>query len=545
MTEPSVRISSWQLHDEEQSGVVGDDVTERLASDQRLAAAEEKYRWLVENNPDAIWTCNASGSLVFITANVQRILGFSAEEMCQEDLETRSARLHPEDRESVRNAFEAFVQGGTSFDLEYRRQRKDGSWAWVRIRSTAAYERDGERRIDGTMSDIGERKRLEESHRQAQRLEALGQFTGGIAHDFNNILLAILGSSHFLIEQLAENDPRRTDAEDIRVAAERAAALTRQLLAFSRSQVLEARVVDVNPIILALVKMLQRLIGEDIELSVSTDPTLGRARLDVAQFEQVVMNLVVNARDAMPDGGSLAIETGNADLDASTASRLGAAAGQYVVLTVKDTGCGMSTETRRHIFEPFFTTKALGKGTGLGLSTCYGIVKQSGGTIVVHSEPGLGSTFRIYFPRVDEPPEHQRSVPVSRTAGGKETVLLIEDDGGLRKLVSRMLEERGYRVKVARSGAHAMEIAERDGSAIDLVLTDVVMPGASGPHVVKELRSRCPQSRVLFMSGYTDHAIFQKEAMGPGNFIQKPFSPDGLARKVREVLGAYTGDRSG
>jgi nitrogen-specific signal transduction histidine kinase/CheY-like chemotaxis protein len=394
--------------------------------------------------------------------------------------------------------------------------------------------------MDGMITDITERKQLEESVRLSQKMEAIGQLTGGIAHDFNNILASILANSHFLIEDLADHDPRRADAQEIKIAAERAAALTRQLLAFSRRQVLEPTTVDLNSTVNGLEKMLRRLIGEDIEFSVIPGADLGSVRVDVGQLEQVIMNLVVNARDAMPLGGGLLIETSNVELgDEYAASHVSAVPGSYVMLAVSDTGCGMNAETQRRIFEPFFTTKELGKGTGLGLSTCYGIVKQSGGYIWVYSEPGRGTTFKIYFPRVNGRPEAGRKLSGSFNVRGSETILVVEDDDRVRNAVSRMLEPLGYTVLSARNAGEASDVVAHHAESIDLVLSDVVMPSSSGPEVVAELQRKAPAARALFMSGYTDHAVLRNGALEGGtNFIQKPFAPEALVKKVREVLDA-------
>jgi two-component system, cell cycle sensor histidine kinase and response regulator CckA len=524
---------------------IGHNVTSSVEATRALAAAEEKYRSLVERFPDVVWTCTADGTITFMTANCERIMGYTAEQMCAEDMDTRLSRIHPDDRAIVSASFRRFGEDGTSFDVEYRRRHPDGRWIWLRNRSAASYRRAGVQYIEGVCSDITERKRLEESLRQAQKMEAIGQLTGGIAHDFNNLLAAILANSHFLIEDLAEHDPRRTDAEDIRAAAERAAALTRQLLAFSHRQLLEPTVVDLNSAILGVERMLRRVIGEDIDFSVLPGEHLAAVRVDVGQLEQVVMNMVVNARDAMPNGGSLTIQTSNVDLDAThSAQEVGAPPGRYVMLSISDTGVGMDSATRQRIFEPFFTTKALGKGTGLGLATCYGIVKQSGGHIAVQSELGQGTVFRIYLPQVNAQPMMVSKPTTRMELEGSETILLVEDDARVRHAVSRVLESRGYRVLIAQNGLEAMELAQRYRGPIDLVLSDLILPGASGPEVVREVQAHTGSARALFMSGHTDHAVLRDGALQQAvNFIQKPFAPDALAKKVREVL-APTGVHS-
>jgi PAS domain S-box-containing protein len=501
-------------------------------------AAEEKYRLLLERIPDAIWSCDANGKLTFITRNIFHILGYTAEEMMAQSLESQIERIHPDDRDLTTQAFREHVERSTPYDVEYRCQRKDERWIWVRSRVTASYQQDGALCVEGMVSDVTERKQLEVSLRQAQKMEAVGQLTGGIAHDFNNILSTIIVNAHFLMSDLAPNDPRWADAEAIKSAADRAAALTRQLLAFSRRQVLEPTVVNLNTAVKGLEKMLRRLIGEDIEFSVIADPELGSTRVDLSQLEQVIMNLVVNARDAMPTGGKLLIETSNVELDENYRDRHSVVpAGRYVLLAVSDTGCGMDEQTQLRIFEPFFTTKPQGKGTGLGLSTCYGIVKQSGGYIWVYSEPGYGTVFKVYLPRIDDRPAMVVRKSVSRKLNGVENVLLIEDDAQVRTGAARILRGQGYKVLEACDAMHALALATAHAGAIDLVLSDVVMPGTNGPEVVEQLKRRFPGLKSLFMSGYSDHAVLANGVLQAGvNFIQKPFVPQSLARRVREVL---------
>jgi signal transduction histidine kinase/FixJ family two-component response regulator len=378
---------------------------------------------------------------------------------------------------------------------------------------------------------------------QSQKLEAVGRLAGGISHDFNNLLTVIIGYSGITLRQLSQDHPLRRNLEEIVRASERAASLTRQLLAFSRKQVMQPKVFDVNSVVTELEKMLQRMIGEDIELRVNLQPDLANIKADPVQLEQVIMNLVVNARDAMPKGGKLSIETSNIYLDQTYANdHMSVEPGKYVMLAISDTGCGMSKETRQRIFEPFFTTKAAGKGTGLGLSMVYGIVKQSGGNIWVYSEEDRGTTFKIYFPQVTTQAEEYHRVETRIEAPrGSETILLVEDADWVRKLARQVLEEAGYRVLEASSADAAIRIIEtsHNGTKVDLVLTDVIMPGMSGNDMSKQLLVSRPHLPVLYMSGYTDDAIVQHGVLEPGiNFIQKPFSPDALALKVRQVLDA-------
>jgi signal transduction histidine kinase/DNA-binding response OmpR family regulator len=384
---------------------------------------------------------------------------------------------------------------------------------------------------------------LESQLRQAQKMEAVGSLAGGVAHDFNNLLTAILGYGHILLTRLREDDPARHNVQEILKAGERAAALTNQLLAFSRKQVLQPKILDLNALAMNLEKMLRRLIGEDIELSTCLDRNLGQVRADPGQIEQVIMNLVVNSRDAMPKGGKVTIETANVTLGEDYASRhLGSKPGRYVMLAVADTGVGMDAATQSRVFEPFFTTKEAGKGTGLGLATVYGIIKQSEGYISVYSEPGQGTTFKAYLPRIDQPAETAtvgETVPIPR---GTETILLVEDEESVRRLARLILERQGYAVIEAPSASSALATAEKQAAPIHLVLTDVIMPEMNGRELSQRLTRIHPAARVLFMSGYTGDTIVRHGVLEPGiAFLQKPFTPTDLARKVREVLdGAPT-----
>jgi two-component system cell cycle sensor histidine kinase/response regulator CckA len=516
---------------------IGRDVTEEVQARQALATAEARYRSLVEQMPDVVWSARSDLSVSAMTPNVVRMLGYTSLELQALDVEARNALIHPDDRAHVLEAARELMLHGKPFDLEYRTRHKRGHYVWIQNRGFRSYEREGVRYAEGIISDINERKILEESLNQAQRMEAIGQLTGGIAHDFNNILAAILANSHFLLEAMEEDDVRRQDADEIRRAAERAAALTRQLLAFSRRQVLKPAIVDLNTTVAGIEKMLCRLIGEDVTLTVAPATELGTVRVDVGQIEQVIMNLAVNARDAMPKGGTLSLETSNVELSSEYATgHPPVEAGRYVALTVKDTGVGMDGETKRRLFEPFFTTKEPGKGTGLGLSTCYGIVKQSGGHIWVYSELGQGTIFRIYLPRVDGVAETPEQRPPAGRLEGSETVLLVEDDERVRSALARILERYGYRALVAADGAEAKTLVEMQSDPIDLLLTDVVMPRSTGPQVAEFVQGHhC--SKVLFMSGYTEHSALHSGEMLHGQaFIQKPFSPIALIAKVREVL---------
>ncbi len=373
-------------------------------------------------------------------------------------------------------------------------------------------------------------------------MDAVGRLAGGVAHDFNNILTAILSYAELGLEDLRPDDPLAQDLEEIRNAAVRARTLTRQLLAFSRQQVLAPRVLDLNQVVAEIDKMLRRLVGEDIEIAAALAPRLGAIRADPGQIEQVIVNLAVNARDAMPEGGQLTIETAEVELPEATARDLVTVpAGRYVMLAITDTGYGMDPETKSRLFEPFFTTKEPGKGTGLGLATVYGIVNQSGGFVWVYSEPGQGTTVKVYFPRVEEAPQ---TAPPAAPADaepqrGSETILLVEDEEAVRTIARLALTRRGYRVLVAANGGEALLAGERETGPIHLLLTDVVMPGMGGPELARRLAALRPAMKLLFMSGYADRAVARHGLIESGaRFLEKPFTPESLLRKVRDVLGA-------
>jgi nitrogen-specific signal transduction histidine kinase/CheY-like chemotaxis protein len=395
----------------------------------------------------------------------------------------------------------------------------------------------------GATHDITERRKLEAQFRQAQKMESVGQLAGGIAHDFNNLLTVINGMAELGLAQLREGDQLHQDLQEIRRAGERAAALTRQLLAFSRKQILQPEVMNLNTVVVEMESLLRRLIGEDIDLVVVPTQSLGNVKADAGQIEQVIANLAVNARDAMPQGGKLTVEMQNVEIDGQYARLRGVAVqpGPYVMLAISDTGIGMDEVTRGQIFEPFFTTKDPGKGTGLGLSTVYGIVKQSNGFIWVYSEVSRGTSFKIYLPRIAEVAGHKRRSPTVASTHGTETILLVEDVGGLRLLAKRMLESAGYTVLIAASGEEALLVLERYEQQVHLVVTDVVMPGMSGPTLVKRSDGTRPGVKVLYMSGYTDDVVVRHGMLDEGMpFLGKPFTAAELTRKVREVLDSQS-----
>jgi signal transduction histidine kinase/ActR/RegA family two-component response regulator len=467
-----------------------------------------------------------------VSGPVQRMADAAREVAETKNYSVRVAREGNDELGFLASAFNEMLSLIESRDEELRRAR-DELETRVEIR-TGELIREME---DREVAEEALRER-DAQLRQSQKMEAVGLLAGGVAHDFNNLLTAIVGYSQLMLRSIDPGDPLHSNAEEVLKAGQRATALTRQLLAFSRKQVLEPRVLDLNDVVSNLQKMLRRLIGEDVELESRPAPGLGSVMADPGQLEQVVMNLAVNARDAMPQGGRLAIETANVDLDDAFADlHPGVQPGPHVLLAIRDNGCGMDAATSSRIFEPFFTTKEQGRGTGLGLSTVYGIVKQSGGTIWVESEPGRGTTFRIYLPRVEAPAERVAAAQPRELPRGTETVLLVEDDDSVRDLAADILRLNGYTVLAAPHGIEALELCARRTERIDLVLSDVVMPHLNGPELLERLRPLLPEAKVLLMSGYAGDALGQHGTLDPGTpFLAKPFTPDTLARKIREVL---------
>ena len=451
----------------------------------------------------------------------------------------------PESIPLITAAVQDANERGTSYDLDLELITATGRRISVRATGVATTEQGRTTKITGAFQDITEHKRIEAQLIQSQRLEAVGQLAGGIAHDFNNLLTAIRGYSEFARRGLEEGDDRRSDIDEVIVNADRAAALVRQLLAFSRRQVLQPQVLDPAAIVEGIVPMLRRLLGEQVELAMHTAPGLGSVKVDPSQLEQVIVNLAVNARDAMPDGGKLIIELGNVEFDADYVSaHTVAVPGPYVLLAVSDTGVGMDAETQAFIFQPFFTTKEQGQGTGMGLATVYGIVKQSGGFIYVYSEPGRGTTFRIYLPRVAEDrPAAGAETPAARpSSSGTETILLVEDEPAVRSFARRTLEEQGYFVLEAASGADALSIVASHADPIALLVTDIIMPGLQGYQLAKQLAAGRPELRVLYVSGFTENSVIHHGVPDDGvAFLAKPFSTDALGEAVRRVLDGQAG----
>ena len=483
-----------------------------------------------------------TGAIEYVNPAFSRITGYSREEVLgQNPRILKAGKQNPEIYEQLW----ATILKGEIWHGELINRRKDGSFYTEQI--NIAPVRGGRREIThfiANKQDVTARKLLEQQVTQAQKMEAVGRLAGGVAHDFNNLLTIINGYAQLLTDRSSPQDPRWGIFEEIQMAGERAASLTRQLLAFSRRQVMEPRVLDLSSVLANTEKMLRRLIGEDIELVATLDPGLGLVKVDPGQIEQVVLNLAVNARDAMPEGGKLFIETSNVELDEDDVRRNpNMEPGKYVMVAVSDTGCGMDQETQAHIFEPFFTTKEKGKGTGLGLATVYGIVKQSGGSIWIYSEPGRGSTFKIYFPCVEEALSRSEPAEVrTKPAKGKETVLVVEDEAGVRTLVCETLKSKGYKILQAEGAAQALKIAGQHTKPIHLLLTDVVMPETGGKELTKRLTTLHPETKVLYMSGYTDDAIVRHGiSAGSMAFLKKPFAPNALVRKIREVLKTKPG----
>jgi PAS domain S-box-containing protein len=507
---------------------------------QRAAAraAETRYHELFDGAPVGLIRSLPDGRILAANAAAVRIAGYPSVSAL---LDASVVDLYAEggDRARVMGALE---RGESHQNLEIQGRRQDGTVIWVSVNVRPVRSAAGAvAHYEWSFADITERRQLESQLRQAQKMEAVGQLAGGVAHDFNNLLTVIGGRCYLMLGKLGADDPLRREVELVRGAAERAARLTHQLLAFSRKQVLEPRVLDLNETVSGIEPLLRRLIGEHIEISVIQGPRLAHVKADAGQLEQVILNLAVNARDAMGRGGQLVLETANVTLDAAAARRSpDLEPGAYVMLSVTDSGHGMDAATRAQIFEPFFTTKEVGKGTGLGLATVYGIVKQSGGLIEVESEPGHGASFKVYLPAVQAPVEADEPAKAPGTRlRGSETVLLVEDDPNLRTLAREILTVQGYTVIEAASPLEAIRIHERHADAIHLLLTDVVMPEMNGPQLAVQLQAGRPGMEVLFMSGYTGSAL-ALEGGGEfgGAFLAKPFTPDGLSRRVREVLDA-------
>lgn len=514
------------------------DITERKQAELKLLESEKRFRAIFDNAAIGIALVDLEGQVFLSNSVLRQMFGYTEEEILSLSI---SELTHREDIEKDLSLAEELFKGARDYyQLDKRYIKKNGDVIWGQLTVSAVNNDKGETLFAiGMIENITERKLLEEQLRQAQKIESVGRLAGGIAHDFNNMLTAINGYSDLTLRKLDPEDPLRGDIEEIKKAGERSAALTHQLLAFSRQQILQPKLLDLNETIQDTSKMLQRLIGEDIELKLILNPKIRQINVDPGQITQVIMNLIVNARDAIPGGGKVSVQTDDIYLDEEfVKDHYPIKTGNYIMFSVSDNGTGMDEETRSKIFEPFFTTKAPGVGTGLGLATVYGIVKQSGGYIWAESEIGQGTTFCIYFPPVVEETKPEETMGIDYTfQSGTETILVVEDEPLVRTLTGQILEECGYRVIKAGSGQEAIEICEQSDCKIDLLMTDVVMPGMSGRELAEKLTILLPGLKILFNSGYTNDAVIKHGITESGqNFIQKPFTFENLSKKVRDVI---------
>ena len=534
----AVRIT---LNDRECVLAVTHDITDRRNAEDALRRSEADWRSLVEGAPYGIYRETPDGRILMANPALVRMLGYESEdELLQLNMGSNVFR-NPTERTRL---LEERWQKMDFRLLDSEWKRKDGKIISVRLTGKPIFKNGGPADyFEVFVEDVTERLSLQQQLLQSQKMDAIGRLAGGVAHDFNNLLGVILGHTEILELKLAGNESLLGNLESIGQAGERAAVLTKQLLTFSRKQVTEAKIVDLNAAVKEIEKLVHRVIGEDIHLMLRLEPQLGSIRIDPGQLDQVLMNLVVNARDAMPSGGKLVLGTANVELERTYVQQhLGVVPGYYVALVVSDTGTGMNPETMSHIFEPFFTTKEKGKGTGLGLSTVYGIVKQAGGFILPYSEPGQGTTFRIYFPNIGQAaPAPLAARPVDKLPAGTETVLVVEDEAALRDLTQCILEDSGYQVLVAAGVEEALDIAGRVGHKLDLLLTDVVMPGMSGNELAKRVLAIRPDLRVLYMSGYADDVLLNRGGLHAGvELVQKPFTRRTLLTRIRAILDSRT-----
>jgi PAS domain S-box-containing protein len=510
---------------------------ERQRNAVALRTAEERMRFALQSAGVGIWDLDYTTGVLQWSDIAQAQYGLEPGSF-PGTFEAFIERVHPEDQSSAQQTIENALKRGGDFTTQHRTIWPDGTVHWLSGAGRVVLGEDGQPlRAIGISLDVTETQRLTEQFQQSQKMEAIGRLAGGVAHDFNNLLTAILGYCELLLSDIGPTDPRRADLKEIHDAGQRAAGLTRQLLAFSRKQIVAPMVVDLNVIVSDLQDMLRRLIGEDVTIRVRLASDLAFVKVDRGQVEQVIMNLAVNARDAMPNGGALTIETANVELDEHYAAlHLGARPGRYVALTVTDTGTGMTPEVQARLFEPFFTTKEPGKGTGLGMATVFGIVTQGGGTVGVYSEVGKGTSFKVYFPRSDVHEVVETGAPSAEPSAGTQTVLVVEDEEALRALSERQLKRHGYTVLTAANADEALRIF-RENPSIDILLTDVVMPGASGSELTSQMVQERPGLKVIYMSGYTEDAIVHHGVLNPGiAFLNKPFTSDTLARKIQEVI---------
>ena len=539
------RVIAWRntlLRDDEGRVIgtlsSGTDLTERNQAVDALRTAEERMRFALQSANVGIWDMDYTTGLHRWSETLEAHYGLQPGTFGG-TFEAFVERIHPDDRESVMDTVQNASKSGADFSVQNRSIWPDGTVRWLSGAGRVHLGEHGEPvRAVGITLDVTERHTLEEQYQQAQKMEAVGRLAGGVAHDFNNLLTVILGNCELLLTDLGPNDARQADVVEIQKAGLSAAGLTRQLLAFSRKEIIEPTLLDLNEVVDGMRAMLRRLIGEDVNVGLTLGPGPALVKADRGQVEQIVLNLAVNARDAMPRGGTLTIETANVELDEDYAKKhVSLKPGPYVALTVTDTGTGMTPQVQARLFEPFFTTKEVGKGTGLGLASVHGIVERSGGSVDVDSEVGRGTSFKVYFPRAGTAETFVNAAPpVSRPRVGAQTVLLVEDAEELRQLTTRLLERQGYTVLVAANAMEALGLFERN-TAIDVLLTDVVMPGDSGPELVSWLVQQRPLLKVIYMSGYTEEAIVDHGVVNPGiAFLHKPFTAEALGRKLREVL---------
>jgi PAS domain S-box-containing protein len=522
------------------------DISTRKQAERALRESEARYRDLFDNASDLVCATDPGGRFLYVNRAWHHAIGLS-------DAELNHRRfldvVHPDSRGRYEEVVGRALAGETLTHIELVLVTSSDSPITVEGNLSCTFENGRPVMLRGIYRDVTERKRVEDQLRRAERMQAAGRLAGGMAHEVNNMMTGVIGFSEFLLRSFAEDDARRAEVQEIIRAGTRASDVTRQLLAFTRQQLLHPEVLDVNGVVSGIEKMLRRSLGEDHLLELKLSPGVGEIRADRGQLEQVLINLILNARDAMRAHGRVTVATGQASLDevyAQSHGGIGIPPGEYVFLSVTDTGSGMSHEVQARIFEPFFTTKPVGQGTGLGLSTVYGIVKQSDGFVWCYTEPGLGSTFKIYLPRASV-----RSLPLTPTGrpaelrGGSETILVVEDEDVVRALACRGLREQGYTVLEARHGREALDQVEEGRHAIDLVISDVVMPELGGRELGSHLAALQPELPILYMSGYTGDDVIQRGLLEPGMpFQQKPFTPEGLARKVREMLDGRGSGRS-
>ncbi len=541
MDELEHRVSERTMELRQTNSALQDEVVEHQRTETSLRESEKNFQDLAENITDVFWIRSYDGKTVYYASPAyERVWGRSRDGLYSNPRDWVDAVIS-EERQEVAAVFAGLGPDRMSVSIEYRIVRPNGEVRWIHDRGFVTRNPSGrEIRHIGIATDITDRMRLEAQLLQSQKMETVGKLAGGVAHEFNSILTAIIGQSELLLADLPPNSPLAVNVTEIRKAAGRAAALTRQLLAYGRKQILQPECLNLNQIVAGMEGLFQNLMGGRVNMRIVPDSDLRSVRADAGQIEQVIMNLAMNSRDAMPNGGMLTMETSNVSIDRESLGRFPELnPGEYVMLAITDTGVGMSAEVKAHVFDPFFSTKGVGEGTGLGLSTCYGIVKQSGGHISVYSEPGRGTTFKMYLPQAElQPRAPDQSLDPAELPRGTETILLVEDDPALREMAAILLRRLGYTVTVAADGIEALNLKQKPGSGhIDMLFTDVVMPHMSGKELSDRVRVLYPRTRILFTSAYTENAIEHQSMLSKGvALLQKPFTPSALAHKLREVL---------